>query len=492
MDGANLVINRTGSDPGARGGAPGLRLRSATEKGKRARMVKKVDGRGVTIVPLNAWAQLLLGATHDPRCYGGGVSGVQVVGRCDVVRLLPAPEQEELLRYIGDQCARLINMEHYRRRQLFFKEGRVDKDVRIARELAKSTPEYLEIKRALGAKNFDETLRKISEAWRGFAELLDERREGKLPPWMNPRPPGYRKRGGERVPIIIVRADNYRVDAERRVVRLGYWNVEVRFTGKLRWLAKPGAKRGRMEIVYDPVRRRWYAHISVEVVLERKSGGSGFMGIDLGREVLAAAVTSSGDALLYKGKVLKSDYFYFERRIARIDKALSDPGKADRSVLAEERRRLFEKRKKRRDQTFANAAAHLRSEAVKRNVGIVFIGYPWYISQEKPGKGNTNMWSQQKLLQRLAITFENAGIAAFAVSEDGTSRECAYHKVEVRREPRGLVTCPYGHTLHADVNAALNIMLRGLTLLGIKARPLKQITVKSFLATPGGVKPINP
>jgi putative transposase len=102
------------------------------------------------------------------------------------------------------------------------------------------------------------------------------------------------------------------------------------------------------------------------------------------------------------------------------------------------------------------------------------------------------MWSQQKLLQRLAITFENAGIAAFAVSEDGTSRECAYHKVEVRREPRGLVTCPYGHTLHADVNAALNIMLRGLTLLGIKARPLKQITVKSFLATPGGVKPINP
>jgi putative transposase len=346
----------------------------------------------------------------------------------------------------------------------------------------------------LGARNFDEVLRKVSEAWRSFAELLRERREGKLPPWMNPRPPGYRKRNGERLPIIIVRADNYRVDAERKRIHLGYWNIDVPFAGKLRWLTKPGAKRGRMEIIYDPVRKRWYAHISVRVLLERKSAGCGFMRIDLDREVLAAAVTSDGTALLYKGNVLKSDYFYFERRIARIDRALSDPGmeEARRSALQEERRRLFEKRKKRRDQAFANVASHVGNEALKRGAGIVFIGYPWGISQEKPGKGNVNMWSYRKLLLRLATTLENAGIAAFAVSEDGTSRECAYHNVEVRRSPRGLVTCPYGHTLHADVNAALNIMLRGLEALGIKAKLPKRIRALSFLATPSRVKPINP
>jgi putative transposase len=268
----------------------------------------------------------------------------------------------------------------------------------------------------------------------------------------------------------------------------------VPFAGKLRWLTKPGAKRGRMEIIYDPVRKRWYAHISVRVPLEGKSVGGGFMGVDLGREVLVTAVTSDGTALLYKGKALKSDYYYFEKRIAAIDKALSDPGmeEADRGVLWEERRRLYDKRKRRRDQTFANTAAHLRSEALKRDIGIVLIGYPWYISQEKPGKGNTNMWSQHRQLQRLAITFENAGIPVFAVSEDGTSRECAYHNVEVRRSPRGLVTCPYGHTLHADVNAALNIMLRGLEALGIKAKLPKRIRALSFLATPSRVKPINP
>jgi putative transposase len=439
----------------------------------------------VRVVPLNAWALLLLGL-DDPRCYGGGLIGVQVE-RCDVVRLRPTAEQEELLRFVGDQCARLINMENYRRRQLFFAGRGIDKGVKLARELAKSIPEYKEVKKALGAKNFDETLRKVSESWKSFAAQLREKKQGRLPPWLNPRPPGYRKRGGERVPIVIVRADNYRVDVERKVIRLGYWNVDIPFTGKLRWLSKPGAKRGRMEIIYDAVKKRWYAHISVKVVLERRHSGHGFMGIDLGREVLVAAVTSDGTALLYKGNVLKSDYFYYERKIAEIDKALSGLEEADEAVLREERRRLFEKRGRRRDQTFANTAAHLKNEALRRDIGIVFIGYPWNISQDKPGKGNTNAWSQRKQLMRLATTLENAGIAVFAVSEDGTSRECAYHGCEVVRSPRGLVTCPHGHTLHSDVNAALNIMARGLEALGIKAELPKRIRALSFLAMPGGV-----
>jgi putative transposase len=93
---------------------------------------------------------------------------------------------------------------------------------------------------------------------------------------------------------------------------------------------------------------------------------------------------------------------------------------------------------------------------------------------------------------RLATTLENAGIAAFAVSEDGTSRRCAYHKVEVVREPRGLIRCPHGHTMHSGVNGALGIMARGLKVLGIKAELPERVKVLSFLATPGGVKPVTP
>jgi hypothetical protein len=97
----------------------------------------------VRVVPLNAWARLLVGL-GDPRCYGGWLIGVQVE-RCDVVRLHPTAEQEELLRRVGDQCARLINMENYRRRQLFFAGRGIDAGVRVARELAKRLPEYQEV-----------------------------------------------------------------------------------------------------------------------------------------------------------------------------------------------------------------------------------------------------------------------------------------------------------------------------------------------------------
>jgi transposase len=119
----------------------------------------------------------------------------------------------------------------------------------------------------------------------------------------------------------------------------------------------------------------------------------------LGREVLVATVAGGGEAPLYKGSALKSDYFYFERRFTRINRALSDPRRAARGVLAGERRRLYERRKRRRDQTFASAASHV---------------------------------------------------------------------------------------------GGLGVMARGLEALGIEAELPERIKVLSFLATPSGVKPINP
>jgi putative transposase len=115
------------------------------------------------------------------------------------------------------------------------------------------------------------------------------------------------------------------------------------------------------------------------------------------------------------------------------------------------------------------------------------VGYPLNIAKNKPGKGNTNLWSYKKLIDRLATTLENHGIAVFLINENNTSKKCAYHGIDVKREPRGLVTCPYGHVIHADVNASLNIMKRSFEALGIKADLPRQIKVLSFLPTPSRV-----
>jgi putative transposase len=446
------------------------------------------------IIPFNAWARLLLEHGGDP-CGSGG-SGAQAqrvqVVRTDTLRLLTTPELDEFLQRVGDATARLINMENFRRRHLFFEGKGIDCSWMSAWE--RRYTEYFDIYKLLGSANFHEACRLISDQWKSFVGLLKAAKEGRLEPWQKVRPPGYRKKDGQRVPIVVVRYDNYRIDMERRVLHLGYWNVDIPFTGKPRWLTKPGAKLERLIIVYDPVKKRWYARVSVEVTLERKPDNGGLKaGIDLGRERLIAFVTEplnesgEGVALLYRGGLLKSDYFYFEKKIAEIDRMLSDPKleEMDRVVLKELRRRFYEKRRRRRDQVFANAAAHLVRMCLEFGVSAVFIGGLRGLAQDKPSKGNSNMWSYRKLKLRLATTFENHGIAAFEIPEDNTSKVCARHGCEVVRKPRGLVRCPFGHTMHSDINAAMNILARG------GGKVPARVKVRSFIPTANKVVPVN-
>ena len=467
-----------------------VKRNKAKSKKKRNGADKNCSDR--EIVPLNAWARLQLGQGGDPCGSGGsGAQAVHVV-RTDTLRLLTTPELEDFLRHMGNATAKLINMENFRRRKLLFETGKIDCSWKSAWE--RRYTEYFEIYKLLGSMNFAEACRLIGEQWRSFIGLLKAAKEGRLEPWQKVRPPGYRKdKDGQRIPIVVVRFDNYRVDMERRVLHLGYWNVDIPFTGKPRWLTKPDAKLERLIIAYDPVKKRWYARGSVEVTLERKLNHGLKAGIDLGRERLIAFVTEplsesgEGVALLYRGGPLKSYYFYFEKKIAGIDRMLADPKleEADRAVLKEMRRRLYEKRKRHRDQLFANSAAHLARMCLEFGVSIVFIGGLRGLAQDKPGKGNSNMWSYRKLKLRLATTLENHGIAAFEIPEDGTSKKCARHGCEVERGPRGLVRCPHGHVMHADLNAAMNILARG------GGKVPARVKVLSFIPTASKVITVN-
>jgi len=314
-------INHTSKDPEALGGASGLKLQRTTKKtrkNKRTRIVKKIDGEKVVIEPLNAWALPLVGL-NDPRISGGNRARAW---RTDTLRILTDTELHNFLWHIGDQVARLINMENFRRRKEFFENKNIDYSWQSV--WARRFAEYHSIYKLMGSVNFHEACRLISDQWKSFLGLLRAAKEGKLEPWQKVRPPGYMKdKDGQRIPIVVVRYDNFKVDLKRRILLLKYWKLELPFKGKPRWLTRPDARQGRLVITYNPEKKRWYAHISVEVTLERESSGSGFMGVDLGREVLLATVTSGGEALLYKGGVLKSDYFYFEKRIAEVDRALS-------------------------------------------------------------------------------------------------------------------------------------------------------------------------
>jgi putative transposase len=436
---------------------------------------------------------------------GEGIYEVKPTNRrTNVVRLLPNGSQERRLRRLANVSAKLWNEVNYERRRQFFNHQRVD--------FRGTWDKYYEKYKKILSVNAQAVLQKNNEAWNAFFSLLRLKKQGKLPPYMNHiSPPGYWKDGrtGRRRLILVIRQDRYEVDEQRHVLILKDFKMAIRFTGRLRWYGK----QGRLEIHYDEARNAWYASIPVEVgVEEAKTGkkskfivhgerkviqittpkGSIVASIDLGINNLASVVVDDGTWLLYKGVRAKEDYFYFQRKIAEIQslrdtlkgKLLSDAVEE----LNREVRRLHGKLRRRLLHLYRNFAKHLIDQLHELGVSTIYLGYPFNIAQQKGNKFTSNMWSYRKLIEAIELKAQEYGIKVFIVIEYNTSKHCAYHNVEVRRHPRGVVHCPKGHKLHSDLNGALNIMKKatGKIPLVIK-KPLSFIVEHNRVAPAKGV-----
>ena len=431
--------------------------------------------------------------------------------RTNVVRLLPNGHQERKLRKLADACARLYNELNYERRQQFFNGEGVD-------FRATGDKYYEKYKGILGSANAQAVMQKNNEAWNAFFSLLNMKKEGKLPPYItHVSPPGYwkDKDTGKRKLIIVIRQDRYVVDEQRHVIILKDFDMEIRFVGRLRWFGK----QGRLEIIYDETKDAWYAHIPVEVgVEETRTGkrskfivrgerraiqikspkGNKVASIDLGINNLASVVVSDGTWLLYKGIRAKEDYFYLQRLISRIqslrdtlkDKLLNDAI----DELNHEMRRLYGKLMRRLLHLYRNFAKHLIEQLHELGVSTIYLGYPLNIAQQKGNKFTVNLWSYRKLMEAIELKAQEYGIKVFEVVEYNTSRYCAYHNIEVKRHPRGVVHCPKGHKLHSDLNGALNIMKRAIGKIPLTIKkPLSFIVEHNKVApTKGEVTPKTP
>jgi len=420
--------------------------------------------------------------------------------RANVVRLLPNGFQERKLGKLADTSARLFNEVNYERRQQFFQQHQVD---------FKSTWDkyYEKYKGILGSANAQAVLQKNNEAWSSFFSLLNLKKKGKLPSHMNHiSPPRYWKNEEKkRKLILVVRQDHYVVDEKSNKLILRDFDLEIEFAGRLRWYGK----QGRLEIYYDDTENAWYASIPVEVgVEETKTGkkskwivrgerksiqveapkGNKVASIDLGINVLASVVVDDGTWLLYKGVRAKEDYFYLQKKIAEeqsyADKARNLGEYETQEEHNREKRRLFKKLTRRLLHLYRTLASHMIKTLHDQGVSIIYLGYPYNIAQDKGNKFTVNMWSYRTLMNIIELKAQEYGMKVYEVVEYNTSRYCAYHNVEVSRNPRGVVSCPKGHKLHSDLNGALNILKKavGIAISTVK-KPL------SFLVLHNGVAP---
>jgi len=347
------------------------------------------------------------------------------------------------------------------RRQQFFSHEKVDFN-----KTEKAV--YEKYKREIDSATVQQICRKNAEAWRSFFSLIKKRRE--LPKWLKPKPPNYQKEDGKRKLLIILRNDQYEIEGNKLILKgLGkFKRLEVQFKGRIHWKGK----QGRLEIVYNEAKRKWYAHIGFNVEeklskngwvkVPRQPLGSLTAGIDLGVSNLMAVYVENGESFLVNGKSLKSIAFYWQKRIAEYQSKLNKSGAKKSRRL----KRMHEKAKLQAKHYINTAVRQTVKRLYQLGVSRIIVGYPKEIvrNSNRGRKQNfilSHVWRFNYVIKRLKEVSEEYGIQVVLVGEAFTSKTCPFcgKPHEGARFVRGLFKCPAeGLVMNADLVGAFNIL----------------------------------
>ncbi len=375
--------------------------------------------------------------------------------RTNKLRLRPTKEQEKALLDLCEMSAVLWNKLNYIRRQSFF-GGRFDWEECVA-EL------YNEFKPIIGAATAQQIIRKNDEAWRSFFSLLKLKGEGSLPPHIhNISPPRYWKdrKTGRRKLMTVIRNDIYRIEEEGKkkwlVLPKG---LRVGVTGSIRWRGK----QGRLEIFYDDLTGRWYAHQSVEIDQPRHTISPRKAFVDLGvMNIITAWIEGERQSIAFSGKPLLSDWWYWNHKISEHQSELKRVN--DRNT-SKHLRKLYRKRQRRFRHAINTIIHRFVKLCLEKNVSEIIVGDVSHIrdNNDKGNKINSlihNFWSFRYVIERLRVTAENFGISVRVVKESYTSSRCPWCSSEkVRRRKRLFKCLSCGIEAHRDVVGALNIAI---------------------------------
>ena len=329
---------------------------------------------------------------------------------------------------------------------------------------------YEEFKKEIGSATVQQICRKNAEAWRSFFTLIKKKKAGELPEDFKPKPPNYLKKDGKKKPLIVLRRDQYKIEGNKLILKgLGkFKRLEIQFKGRIHLKGK----QGRLEIVYEPVKRKWYAHISYTVKEKLTNGewvkiprqplGDLSAGIDLGVNNLMAVYVENGESFLVNGRPLKAIAFYWQKKIADYQSKLNrSGGKSSRKL-----RRLHEKAKLQARHYINTVVRQTVDRLYNLGVSRIVVGYPKGISRNSDNGARQNfllshVWRFNTVIQRLKEVAEEYGILVVVVGEAFTSKVCPVcgrpHKGA--RFVRGLFKCPAtGLAFNADLVGAFNIL----------------------------------
>jgi putative transposase len=363
--------------------------------------------------------------------------------------LLKPTDTQPLIEY-AKQSAILWNIANYERRKAFYKHEKTPSYTTQCRELKHTEPF-----KKLGTCKAQALLSKLNEAWQSFYALLRLKKKGNLPPHIKKlSPPRYWKRNGKReAKAFYVRNDGWSINESEISISKG---IKIPYQCGELWVGK----RGRLEVLYDELSEKWYAHIPVEVewkppsrTAERKAS------LDLGICNLATLYIEGEKPIIYSGRAVLSDWVYHTKKIA--DKQSKLPEKKHTSKRI---RLQFRKRQRRLKHAINAMLRNIFSTLEEKEVGELYIGDLNGVKNRNHGKKTNqkinNFWAYDLMEKRIIELGEEYSIKVVAVSEAYTSGTCCLcGKQHNGRVERGLMVChETGKCINADVNGAVNIL----------------------------------
>nr|MDO8081195.1 transposase [Candidatus Freyarchaeota archaeon] len=372
--------------------------------------------------------------------------------RTNTFRLFPSKEQKQRLLNLADNCSRMYNEINHKRRQSLFSGG-FDWN---------TDEQYHKYKKLVGSATAQQIIIKNNEAWKSYWAILKKWKKGKLE--KKPKPPGYWKdrETGKRPLKILVRCDNYKL--EDRVLKLPS-KLKIRWKGKNRWNRGSSSKQGRLEITYDELSEKWYAHMPVEVEYplhqpkgeeEKKEAY-----VDLGVKVPIMA-SIDGEVFGYRANSMLSDWWYWTHKIAEHQSVLKGVNNRSTSKLLKS---YYRKRRRRFRNNVNVMVRDFVERCWNRGVSKIVCGDLRNIrsSANFSRKSNSmihNFWSVGYMARRIEEVAEEYGIRVTRVDERGTSSECPRcGSRRVIRTKRMFRCRDCGLEAHRDAVGCINIGL---------------------------------
>jgi len=357
----------------------------------------------------------------------------QIITKTFKYRIYPSKAQTTCLNNTLALCCELYNAGLQERRDAYRLERKSIRYVEQANqlpEIKEARPELNEIH----SQVLQDTLRRLDKAFQNFFRSVKERKA---------RAGFPRFRSRQRYDSFTYAQSGFALkDGKLRLSKIGDVQIKLHrpIEGKIKTLTITRSATGK-----------WYACFSVEVETQPLPACDRSVGVDVG---LASFCTLSNGEQISHPRFFRTD-----------EKALA---KAQRREKRKAARRIHERIANRR-----RNFAHQLSHALVSVFGVIAfedLNIKGMVKNHCLSKSiHDAAWNQ--LVQFTLYKAENAGRDVRLVDPRNTSKLCSACGSIVEKDLSVRVHhCSCGLSLDRDVNAALNILSRGLARLGIEAK----------------------